>query len=331
MPKIAFAGEPGRPSSSVSWYRSSGVLPKLKQIDPSIEVELLPQAQWLFLAGADILFLDSPNTRDYMIAAIIAKEYGLKLWIDFNDNLLDPPMTHPRYNELSDHQAKEAIWKCCELADVITVSTAYLKTVFGKFASNVVIVANAFNDYNLKMSEKPGENQLIVWRGGDTHWHDLLSVAPQIWKMGEDMPEMQYIFIGTEPNVRHIVTNIQNVKVTGEYDVVAYHSYLKSLSPAVLIHPIVETPFALGKSNAAWIEATMAGAVAVLPNMSEMIKPGAAIYTSPMEFEMMVREFLADEDQRKRFWDNAVDYIQKNLLLSQINKKRVEIVRQLMR
>jgi hypothetical protein len=149
--------------------------------------------------------------------------------------------------------------------------------------------------------------------------------------MGEDMPEMQYIFIGTEPNVRHIVTNIQNVKITGEYDVVAYHSYLKSLSPAVLIHPIVETPFALGKSNAAWIEATMAGAVAVLPNMSEMIKPGAAIYTSPMEFEMMVREFLADEDQRKRFWDNAVDYIQKNLLLSQINKKRVEIVRQLMR
>src|SRR5271157_1600335 len=101
-----------RPESSVSWYRSTGVLPKIHKLNPNIQVELAGQISWTYLSDTDILYLESPADKNMLLASTIAKNYGIKLWIDYDDNLLNIPMSHPRYKTLTDFYTKECIAKC---------------------------------------------------------------------------------------------------------------------------------------------------------------------------------------------------------------------------
>jgi intein/homing endonuclease len=79
-------------------------------------------------------------------------------------------------------------------------------------------------------------------------------------------------------------------------------------------------------SNIAWIEATYAGAIAVVPEFPEYSKQGTVTYKDEKEFSFFMETYMNNESARENLFQESKKYITDNLLLSNINKKRIGII-----
>jgi len=71
------------------------------------------------------------------------------------------------------------------------------------------------------------------------------------------------------------------------------------------------------------------GAVTIAPDMPEWRRPGITTYKTPDEFETKINELMSDEKLRCNNFDLSLEYINENLLLSKVNRKRIEVIEQL--
>ena len=315
-----------RPDSAISWYRVAGVLQYLRHLDPTIETVLTFELNWDVLADTDILFISNPFERGQHDAACMAKDMNVKVWIDFDDDVLNVPVTHPNHKYFSDFNVKEVIWRTLEVADVVTVSTAAIKESFAEYNQNIFVIENAFNNYVLGLPEHSNNTEIIAWRGGETHWDDLVTVFQEMKKISQTRPEWIWNFIGREEDTRHITRFIPNSFHTGRIQHLLYYKCLKNIKPSIFIHPLVDNDFNRAKSNIAFIEATFAGACPIMPDLPEF-DACEDKYNSPQGFySTMIQNMNNSEIQEMSFQKNK-KYIIENLLLSDINKKRLDVIK----
>jgi hypothetical protein len=313
------------PQSSNSFYRCGGVLPKLRRLDETISAELAAQIDWDVLIDTDILFLQNPFDDNYFMAAAMAKELKVKLWLDYEDNILDVPVTHPFYKFFSGYAFKKMTWDLMAMADVVTVPTEALKKRFDKHCKNVIVVENAFNDYNYDLPAKMSENKIIQWRGSDTHWHNLDAVKEQLWEVAENNPDWVWNFMAPdEKDVLHVLKGIPNSQYTPAVRWIDYMRYIRRLSPGIQIHPLEDNEFNRCKAGVAWIEGTYSGAAfAMSPYLAEYAQTMLGLFDSLSE------AIKVSAKERQDNFDFATGLIKNNLLLSEINKKRLKIAQEL--
>jgi hypothetical protein len=158
----------GYPHGACSFYRSNGVFPKL-----DIHTLMMADVDWQSLADTDIVMMERPSDRNFYNAAHIIKEFGVKLWIDFDDNFFALPEWNQSKTHYQNPENQGAIIRCLKIADVVTVTTQLLKDIYSKYNDNIHVVPNAFNDYNYKFTKQYSKNKIIMWRGSNTHRGDL--------------------------------------------------------------------------------------------------------------------------------------------------------------
>ena len=315
-----------KPDGAISWYRVAAPLLKLKKLDPNIDIQYTPELNWDILADTDILYIQNPYEHGQYLAACMAKDMNIKLWVDFDDDVLNIPVTHPDYRYFSNFGIKETIWKSLEMADVVTVTTPALRDSFLEYNKNTFVIENAFNDYNQVLPDHSNVSETILWRGGHTHWDDLVTVLQEIKQISIKRPEWIWNFVGRENDVRHIIRFIPNSFFTGELTLLQSFHIMKNSAPSIFVHPLVDNQFNRAKSNIAWIEATMAGAIAIVPEFPEYYKPGSVTYKDGKEFLFFMETYMKDEQARETLFQESKKYIIDNLLLSNVNKKRIDII-----
>ena len=316
------------PHNAISWYRAAGGLEKLKYIDPSIQVHLTEQVDWQSFIDADIVYIQNPYDWAQYMAAVFAKEMGLPVWIDYDDDVLNIANTHPRFVDFSAITVKEVIWKSMELADVVTVPTAALALTAKEYNKHVVVVPNAFNDYNMVMPGCSNETDSIAWRGGDTHWDDLDDLHVAFKALSEKHPEWSWHFIGLDADTKHITRDMPNsFAIAGKHllPLITCFQKMRDTKPAVFIHHLIDNLFNRAKSNISWIEATMSGAATLMPALPEFDRPGVAAYSSVEEFMGSMEKLMKSDNLREKLFQESRTYILDNLKLSNINKIRVDI------
>ena len=309
------------PYGACSFYRSFGVLPKLK-----VETIGINDVSWQALMDTEILYFERPDNPAFLQAGQIAKDMNIKLWVDFDDNLFCVPNYNPHAHYYN-RAAQSNIIKNIQQADIVTVTTPALAEEFSTFYDKkIIVIPNAHNDYNFPLKHNLSNKNIILWRGSATHRKDLLTYSRQIWDIAASS-KWNWEFIGKE--LWYLTDGIERKNITPELNIPQYFKTIKNMQPAVYIVPLVKNKFNTAKSNCGWLEATFAGAVTLAPNMPEWQRPGITTYRNPEDFGKKLEMLMADFELRKENYEKSFNYIKQNLLLSQINKQRQQIINNL--
>lgn len=322
---------------STSWYRAMGPLGSMRHsVEGGMSLITPSEYNWATIKMGDLMFVQRGFRPSHLEAAKMVKRQGAKVWADYDDLLFDVPMDNPSYELYADRRHQKNITEILGLADVVTVSTQKLKDMFqlpkAILNKNIHVVPNALDD-SVYSTEQPvhSDRKVITWRGSNTHQNDLATHARSLIDLGNKYKEWMWTYVGWNPWFIVSDMNHQNCTVVPALPIFEFTDFMKEVRPAIHIVPLHDSHFNRAKSNIAWIEATYAGAAVLAPDWPEWQKPGVTTYESPEDFAVQL-EALINAPKKQLAEANRMSWahIQKELLLSHVNKKRVQILNALM-
>lgn len=284
------------------------------------------------------LFIHLPHTKeDYELIERAAK-WGLKVWIDLDDNYWEIPPLNRAHN-FFDKDRLKIIDNCLRLADLITVSTDPLNEYISKFnfiRCPIHTVKNAINDFVLGEFFPPSWNYqggevTINWRGSETHVPDLLAYKWAFTKR----ENIKWQFWGYDPR-------LLNTKWYGSLDEYTVKPYEKSVldyfmsfrraATDALFVPLDMNEFNRGKSAIAPMEAVWAGVYplccAGLPEFEEFFPKSeneiAAFIDGFSSGDKAVLDLCAEQ------YLHMVEIVKEKYLVSGWEQKRFELLDKMM-
>ena len=315
---------------SCSFYRTGGIAPELSQrIKMKIDVTSWDRERfhWQNLLQYNLIMMQRPYTESALSMGKYAKEeLGIPLWIDYDDLLLNVPVSNQSYDTMK--AARGVIEKITALADVVTVTTQELKIELLKFNKSVQIIPNAHNDYIFRKREVLSERQKIVaWRGSATHFEDIMIMAESLIRIISKYPDWSFPFLGFNP---WFLGKHKNLIPIPAQDPILYFRNIVKLAPYVFHVPLVDSLFNRCKSNIAAIEATYSGSLCIAPDWTHWKMPGILNYKDEKSYADLMEAVIGGEINVKKNADLAWQYITDNLLLSKVNNVRAEFVKSLL-
>ena len=281
--------------NGLSWYRSQGVLGYLQDVIPNLDIDFTGDKDtWHNLFMGDIYYIPRPQGRQYLNNIVAIKKLKKKIWIDWDDDFMSLPKHHPSYAVYNNIEEMKATLESIKLADVVTVSTQYLKDLLTPYNSNIILVRNAFNDYFHTFKESPKRNTDIYWRGSQFHRGDLYTFKDQMRNLITNHPN-KWIFNGGDDHwFLHLETKEHSTKIIHEpaRDVITYMEMLTMYNPLVVHVPLEDNKFNRSKSNIALVEACLAGTIPVCPDWEEWQLGGALNYSTPQQYEDLIKQSI---------------------------------------
>ena len=316
------------PSDVTSFYRLMGTYPYLAKHHP-IKFVTGNYWSWEHMVQCDALVFQRPFDRDHATVCRVAKEMGVPLILEYDDNLFQLPPSNPVYPMYMNTSAHSNMRAMIAAADIVTVTTKALGDAIAP--GKAVVIPNAHNDYRWPVATEdyaPKEN-VITWRGTATHHEDMEDFIPAIGRVARQFPDWAWHFLG-DPH-----WGVGEVIPTGRcfrYQWLKFFPYIdvfRQIGSSIHIVTLKDSKFNRSKSNCAWIEATMAaGAVVIAPNWPEWQVPGVIHYNDVNEFEMALGGVIGASPQQRLDWVQASrTHIKTNLLLSEVNDARWTLLR----
>ena len=310
------------PQGACSYYRSVGPFSKIK----GVSFELLEKGNWVNYSSIDVLYLERPVLPAFIEGMKMAKNFNIPIWIDFDDDLFNVPKYNPAFNFYNKGETIQIVVQAAQMADIITVTTPALVNLFGRYNKNVVMIPNAWNDYNFPLQDNFSNKKIVNWRGSATHRNDLLEHKEAFLNAVNKKQDWKWSFIGKEHwMISDFIPDNQRLTFD-EMDIIQFFNTMWSLNPGIQIVPLKVNTFNESKSNIAWLEGSTSGAVTIAPKMEQWERPGIINYSSNEELESLLFELQINDKYRKSSWKSSIAYIQENLLLSKINKIRYELL-----
>lgn len=311
------------PNDGTSFYRGYGVLNYLKDVKiKPITINRLNTINWSDLAGVDILFIQRPHTDIALNMISVAKQLNIPVWVDIDDMTWEVPTSSDRsmYFEKCTVALMATIVKN---ATVTTVATQYLKDSLDIYG-NVIVVPNAFNDYIFNFTPSIKRNPSIIWRGSSTHAHDVSYFSEEIDRLSTRFNN-EFTFVGLNPE-NYLKTS--RISLVRTLELLDYFNYLRFQNQDnICMIPLKPIKFNYAKSNIGWIEATLSNKIAVVPIWKEWQRPGVLNYKDKDSFLTMLTHLMNNNIDIETEIKNSKEYITDNLLLSNVNKLRTEIVK----
>ncbi len=301
------------PSDTTSFWRMHGTLkyinhPDLELVDASYTVNW----NWSSMLGVDALILQRPFQKQHFDLIALAKDMGVYVICDYDDNLLEVDQYNPTYAMYA--SAKQTAIDCIMMADEIWVSTAALGEAYKH--PNTYLIPNAWNDclFPVEGKRKCVDNRKALWRGGSSHRADVAESATLLTDRMRENKDWTFLIAGDRFESIELQTG-DNHHIIPYMSLVQFFRYMIKENPCVGFFPLRDTPFNRCKSNISWMEYTYAGAATYgnteLPEFSPE-------FVLPLEF-LLQSSHEVHEDYNCRSWQ----YICDSLLLSDINKLRI--------
>jgi len=272
------------------------------------------------------------------------KEVKLKgKWVmDIDDNmeLISPYNEHYVDNgveEYYDSHLKKWIWKdgvgnfdlkdnrrrlllalsSLKEADMVTVTTLKLAEYARQYNNNVVILPNSVDFKQWwKLPLKPNKQLRVGWSGGFSHYEDWYSIKEPLNKLLREY-RFKLVMVGTyfkgiiDEDLRYLVEDYAWVDFSG-------HSFrMMCMNLDLAIIPLADLPFNRYKSSIKWYEMSSIKIPSVVANIepySTDIADGINVwgYKDTTSFEKSLRTALERPDLRKKYAENAYDWVFKH-------------------
>lgn len=324
-----------------SFHRGFGVLGHLqKYVVPKLELVYPDEVSWATINLFDAVFLQRPFHNKHYNIASIAKQLGLPLWVDYDDNLFEVPTDNPTYNLYGDINTQNTIKEIVKLSDVVTVSTEPLLDVFNKLHSNVKLIPNSFNDkFCEKRKATNVQQKIVMWRGSNTHDRDLMEVSSGILELAKKHSDWLFVFWGHRPHwlfeplppFSEDKTKPSNLIFKGGVQPYTYYKELQRMCPAICIVPLEDSVFAKAKSCTASYQAFYAGGVPLVRNWKEWDIPGSIKYDTNEQFVEELDNMLSGKYDLHELNKTGWEWIKQNRLIGIVNQKRKQVIKELQR
>jgi hypothetical protein len=311
-----------------SFYRLGGVLPYLEKEYSDIHIKDLSnkdQLDWYDYISYDVAVFQRPFIRQHLMTINMLKLMGVKVIIDYDDDVLNVPMHNPFFQNYDSN--KKTINEIAKLADHIWLSTNGIKETFSEYADKITVIPNAHNDYVFPVKDKKAFNDKtnkVAYRGGTTHEVDVYSHLDDWTEVINKNKKTEFYFIGARFPYLESKCGDNYLIIPGSH-IIDYFTNFHKLNPNIFIYSLENSKFNRGKSNISWIEATYAGAAIIAPNcLPEFIRPGISNFDN--SFKDVFNELKNDKNVLKLMNELSWDYIRTNLLLSHVNQKRYNTI-----
>jgi hypothetical protein len=315
-------------ADTCSFYRSAGVLKDLRRkTDHNITLMQMNQApmNWSFLTQFDAVMYQRPFSKDCLNICGYLKQCGIKLWLDYDDNLFALNPENPTYALYNNPETQTNIKNMLGLADAVSVPTEYLRQAYSEFNKNIYVVPNAFHDTLFTRPEVKPRTNNVIWRGPEAHIFDLMSHSKELNQITKDFPEWRFMFAGFSP---WFLSETNNKGHIPSMDIVMYMKMLFDMAPSCLHVPLADNSFNRCKSNIAYLEGSYAGAVCVCPSWWNV--PGALSYTDGASYYDAIKSIIKGEVDKVKMNSIAWEYINDVLPLSKVNNERLMIINSLL-
>ncbi len=286
----------------------------VRKVYKDFDYQVINNMDWNVSKSFDILYVQRPYEKSQLEAIKIAKLCRMPVWIDYDDDFLNTPMSNLSYPKVL--EGRETLIECIKLADLVTVSTNKLKDVYEMYSKNVFVINNTLDDSLLTLSPEyvTTRQRRILWRGWLNHRDDVKAYEDQIVAQIVKHSEYTFTFIG---DVFPAFAAYKNVEFLPEQGLLQYFQLLKKLEPCICMVPLESNAFNLAKSNIAWIEATYAGAITLAPNMEEWKQPGVSLYNSSKgDFGFKLNKLIENQEIWSPLWNHSATCIREKFLLS---------------
>ena len=290
------------------------------------DVSKVGNITWSMLVQYDAVFLQRPYVTVKMMQFI--KDLNIPIWIDYDDNLFQIPESNNRaFDTFMDQNVQDNLVEIAGLADVITVSTSALKTMYDTGNDDVRVIPNAIPFDIIGDPVSKPLNRSILWRGGDSHRLDLRIHEVAMYELMEKYGDWQFVYAGFNP----YQFTAKNKKYRKPEDPILYFKWIREYAPQAAWIPLHDSFFNRCKSNIAALEGTIAGAVCLVPDWEEWQMPGTLRYKTPDEFREKAEIILNEKVNFKKYRSTALDYIRSNYDLHKVNEKRIELIKELVK
>jgi hypothetical protein len=291
-------------ADGISWWRNIRPLTELQRAHGDIDVKFMGENVPLAdLLAADIVIFYRPVTPKSLGFIEQCKTLGKKVIIDIDDNLWRLPPGHPSEADYNEHA--QTLAKIYAHADGIWCSTDPIMDFADARDGRGVVVANAVLPEDLPDKPSPYRG-FVCWRGSQSQHADIENEdSKALFEKNADRFQ-RWFFWGYHPASMR-AANAKGLKRVG---LVEYIFGLSIQGINLMWKPLQENQFNDAKSNIAWIEATLAGAVCVT-NYAH--KPG---------WEMAIDHFTDNADFIASQWQASKDWIIEHYNLRKVNEIR---------
>ena len=321
-----------RPENAISFYRSRMPWNYIQKEYDDIIVNTKRAEDifgWDTLTGYDVIFITNPRIAKHLDIIRVAKNLGVKTWIDYDDCYLDIPQDNTAYNIHIAGHVNHVVKDCLIESDIITVTTDYLKDTYKDYSARIRVIPNAFPIEIIPASfgyVHPGLHNFVFWRGSDSHKRNLREFSKELTGVANDNMTWLFKFMGLNPEFFEGHFEYNHYGFTDLFD--CFYK-MKQFSSKIHIVTLVDRPFNRSKSNIAWIEATLAGSVVLAPNWPEWQQPGIVNYETKEDFKDKLSDLINGKYNLARHFEESRNHIFNNLSLKDINKERLKILQEL--
>ena len=283
----------------VTWWRMYRPLQLLHRTYPDIEI-VHNETGMLYphhFQYVDVVLCFRPSEPSHVHGIQMAVAAGVPVISDFDDDQINIPVGHPRWADFKDKE--RYIRPCVAMSTQLWVSTPALVEVYAH--PNTVVIPNAVLESDLpqEVGEPSGS---VLWRGSEIHREDL-----EIYNFRGDYLAMlkkikRFLWVGYMPTWAIVSDSKAQIQLEStNVDTRAWFSYLRQQQLQAIVKPLMVCQFNNAKSNIAWIEATIAGAVCVTNYAG---KPGwecAVSKTSPYPDDHAVQVNKSIKEIKKKY------------------------------
>jgi hypothetical protein len=337
------------PMDGTSWHRAYGPLGRMAREDPRLTLKRAEptddgkgwKLNWDFLSDCHAVFLQRPCHPNHLTFVKIAKQMGVKVWIEWDDDVTCIPRSNPHFEQYANFtELPRMLGQLAFYADAITVATEELANrvrawmrgcnLRGEIKEKkVYVVPNACVS---KFYDELPVQKVVSWRGSATHDEDVGTVLEEIAKISHDpgFKDWRWHFSGGTPY--RVIERVKHLEESPPSGPVSFPMMLSLFAPYVHIVPLQDNPFNRCKSNLAWIEATCAGAAVIAPDWPEWNLPGVMTYRGPEQFGQILRECLGmahqswEKGHRHPRYLLSRAYIEDNLMIERVNGIRWQVL-----
>lgn len=248
------------------------------------------------LLDADIAVFPRPSETPMLQAIKDLKNAGTKIVVDHDDNMFKISPLSPHYEENGTEEVTIALpdgtdvklWedgknidlkknrqkldnfkKALEIADMVTVTTDILASVYREYNKNVVVLPNCVKPELWQSLDLNRDDTVrLFWAGGSSHYEDwtiLSDVLPEIMSRYKNVKLviLGQMFKGTVKNLPQ-----DRIEHHPWVPTPAYPYKVSILDPHIGIIPLRDTEFNRCKSAIKWTELSAMGVPSVVSNVS---------------------------------------------------------------
>lgn len=293
-------------------------------------------ADWTRYVEVDVVYLHRPADGQSLHILERAKLMGIPVWCDMDDDLQNITTENPVYANYATDSVRKCIDHCIREADVLTVGgKSHAERLREQYKREVILIPNTLDDRLVSIKKEWGANKykrkpvkdLVSWRGSRSHDIDLVEFKEEILELIKNTQSADWIFMGHMPPIQEL-KEFNNVRFSSEQNLFEFYNFMAACNAEIQIIPLIENEFNRVKSNLAWQDGTVAGSACLCPNFGEYKDiPGMWHYSNKYEFRQGFKELKNNPELCKEMVKKSWVWIMDNILLSKVNKLRIEILK----